>query len=316
MANRLHLEKRTMKTLTDAELAHVPMRQLMHAIAAFVVADFQGTTTAPPRHAVDFPEGKLVFTAGGYRNIAGVRIYETFRSALRAGEDQAVLAWNTDTCLLEGAYFGTRLGALRTGALGGLAVDALTSPSIASCAVIGSGTQAETQLLGILACRELNEIRIHSRRMENRERLAKRLREITSARVDTFVDAAEALTGAEIAVLATTAESPVVEADWLRDAKHVTTVGPKFKNAHELPIAALAERILVSDSPQQIRGHHERHMLFAHPRRDEIRHLGESLSAPRAANLPPSLYLSTGLAGTEVVALQAAIAHLKTAGRT
>ncbi|MEJ2674881.1 MAG: NAD(P)-binding domain-containing protein [Acidihalobacter sp.] len=199
---------------------------------------------------------------------------------------------------------------MRTGILGGLAVAVLTPATSDSCAVIGTGTQAETQLLGILACRELREIRVYSRHVDHRERFAERLAATADIEIELCDDPEEALSGCEIVVLATNATEPVVEADWLRNAAHVTTVGPKFRDAHELPLAAVENRRLVSDSPQQIREHGKRHMLYGHPRWNDIRHLGEALSAPSPEEFPPSLYLSAGLAGTEVAALHAVRRYL------
>ncbi|MEJ2674882.1 MAG: hypothetical protein P8011_06770 [Acidihalobacter sp.] len=72
-----------MDIFTDTDLEKFSIRHLKRSIAECVVADFQGRSTAPPRHAVDFPNGKLVFTTGGYGNLAGFRVYETFRAAPR-----------------------------------------------------------------------------------------------------------------------------------------------------------------------------------------------------------------------------------------
>ena len=51
------------------------------------------------------------------------------------------------------------------------------------------------------------------------------------------------------------------------------------------------------------------HMLFDHPRWCDITHLGEVISTGRHSGFTRTLYLSAGLADTEVVALDAAISH-------
>ncbi len=114
-----------MRVLSDNDVDLVPKAVFAVAISAFVIEDFEGRTTAPPRVAVDFPTGKLVFTTGGSENLAGFRAYETFQSKARSDENQIVVVWDTKSCALKGACFGVRLGALRTGVLGGLAVKLL-----------------------------------------------------------------------------------------------------------------------------------------------------------------------------------------------
>lgn len=298
-----------MEILIDSDIERVPIGVLAEAISSFVVADFQGRTTAPPRQAVNFPSGKIVFTSGGIDNIAGFRAYETFRSDVRTSEDQIVAVWDASTCVLQGVCVGTRLGAIRTGALGGIAVNALLSPDVSICAVVGTGLQAETQLLGVLAHRDIREVRAYSRERANRDAFAERMRAVSSMDIQILDNPEEALRGAQIVILATDSETPVVDAAWLTSAQHVTTVGPKYRGAHELPLEVVADRLLVSDSPQQIRDEGAHHMLFGHPRWNEIKHLGEVISCGRPKDATRSLYFSAGLAGTEVIALEAAIAY-------
>jgi hypothetical protein len=53
-------------------------------------------------------------------------------------------------------------------------------------------------------------------------------------------------------------------------------------------------------------------MWFEHPQWVEVRHLGEVISRGPPGVATRWLYLSAGLAGTEVVALDAALAHAAT----
>lgn len=296
-----------MRVLRDADLERVSMVTIVDAIRAFVVADARGLATSPPRQGVDFPDGRIVFTSGGLGDLAGFRAYETFRAPYRGGEDQIVAVWNTRTGALEGVCLGAKLGALRTGALGGIAVDALAPETAATCAIIGTGQQARTQLLGILACRRLTQVRVYSRDAARREAFVAGFAGDPAVCMIACASTGEAVAGADIVVLATDATSPVIDASMLAEAAHVTTLGPKLAGAHELPLDAVVDRLIVSDSPQQIRGLGERHMLHGHPCLAEMHHLGEILAIERPAAPRRSLYLSAGLAGTEVVALAVAL---------
>lgn len=298
-----------MEILRDTDIDRVPIHAFFAAISEYVAADFQGRATSLPRQSANFPSGKVVFTTGGFGHLAGFRAYETFDSDDRLGQEQIVAVWDTRTCLLKGLNLGSRLGAIRTGVLGGIAVDALAPASASICALIGTGLQAETQLLGILVRRRLAEVRVYSRQKMRRDQFVERMKAATPARMVATDNPEDAAAYADIVVLATDSETPVVDPAALENAAHITTVGPKFRGAHELPLDAVADQLIVSDSPQQIRDQGQRHMLFEHPCLHGLRHLGEVLSIGRPPEPRRSLYLSAGLAGTEVVALDTALEY-------
>lgn len=194
--------------------------------------------------------------------------------------------------------------------LGAIAVAALAPVSATTCALIGTGLQAETQLLGILAQRTATQVRVYSRQKTNREAFLKRMHALASVDMVACDTAEDAVSCADIAVLATTADTPVIDPAAPCNVARITSVGPKFRDSHELPLESVADRLLVSDSPQQIRDQGTRHMLHGHPRCQDIKHLGDVLLHGRGNGPRQSLYLSAGLAGTEVIALDAALSHL------
>ncbi len=293
--------------LDDNDVDQIDVDIGADVIGKFLIADYHGETTSPPRHAVDFGDGRIVFTTGGVGQTVGFRAYETFTSEFRTVEDQVVAVWDTKTCRLNAVCIGQRLGALRTGLLGGLAVHHLAPPNATRCGLIGTGLQAEMQLRGILARRELEEVHVFSRSHANRESFAQRVRRFASLNVVLFERAEDALVGCEIAVLATDATQPVIDPDALQDTPHITTVGPKLVGSHELPLEVVKERMIASDSPQQIRDLGTRHMLHGHPKCDAITHLGQVLARKELTQTKKTLFLSAGLAGTEVALLAAAV---------
>jgi ornithine cyclodeaminase len=114
-------------------------------------------------------------------------------------------------------------------------------------------------------------------------------------------DARSAVADAEIVLLATRAIEPVIAASDLRRDAHVSTVGPKGRNAHELP-ADLVEGSwkIASDSPRQIRTQRESFFIGNAHTLDRIEHLG-SLEPAGNDRGGRTCYLSAGLSGTEVL---------------
>lgn len=132
--------------LQDTDLADPScMITAIAAVKNFMLAYAHGKTLSPPRHHVAFSNyGDLVFTIGGNMDdkpLAGFRVYDTFAGS---GQTQLVAVWAVDSGQLKGLVLGTQLGALRTGAIGGVAIRYLSDPNAQSIGIIGSGLQART----------------------------------------------------------------------------------------------------------------------------------------------------------------------------
>lgn len=293
-----------MKLLFDDDVrARLDPVDAVRAARRAVVDAHRGVLAAPPRRRADFGDNALVFTAGGYaQGPIGFRVY-----GLWPGDsDQAVLVWGGDG-RLKGCVVGSELGARRTGALGGTAVDALARANASSVAIIGSGVQAWTQLWAIAAVRRLTAVRIFSPTREHRETFARRAQAELDLEAAACDSAEEAVADADLVVLATRSERPVIEADWIRPGTHVNTIGPKLASAHETP-PELAERAaaVVSDSPEQAAAYAEPFFTGR-----ALVHLGaivagESPGRTRATDV--TLYCSTGLAGSEVILAETLLA--------
>lgn len=301
-----------MRVLSDADIDRVPLAPLIAAVRAHIVADAAGSAVAPPRHVVGFGEGDLVFTIGGDSRIAGFRAYQTFAKPGHPADDQVVTAWDQASGEMLGLAIGNRLGALRTGVIGAVAVDVMARSGAKTLAVLGTGRQAETQLLAVSTVRDFDEIRVFGRREASLNEFTARLSAKIGKPITGTPDARAAVEGADVVILATTSETPIIEPGWIAPGAHISTLGPKSVGAHELPVelAALA-RLIATDSPQQIAAMGQTHMLSGHQAYSRIRHLGAL-----APGFDPdvdrglTLFLSIGLAGTEVACLAAALQYL------
>jgi alanine dehydrogenase len=300
-----------MRILNDHDIDRVPFSIILEAVRAHVLADFRGETVAPPRHSVEFGDGGIVFTVGGNAEIAGFRAYETFAEPSLESGDQLVAVWNRSTRRLSGIAIGERLGALRTGALGGVAIDRMAPEQVRKLAVIGAGVQAQTQIIAACTVRSYAEIAVYSRAEERREAFAVRMKTLLKTDVHASGSAEQAVYDADVVILATSSCIPVIEFGWLKPGVHLNTVGPKTKAAHELPleVAQFAARI-ATDSPQQIVALGDEHMLTGTDAADRIQHLGDPASH-QSGNGTSSLFLSAGLAGTEVAALRGVLHWLE-----
>jgi ornithine cyclodeaminase len=285
------------RLLTDADVSRLLSPEVAVAAARRALVDaYRGALAAPPRLSVDAGEHTLVMTAGGYADgPVGFRAYGLWPGA----SDQAVLVWD-GAGALQGIVVGSELGARRTGALGGVAVDVLARRDASRVAVIGSGVQAWTQLWAITAVRALERVDVWSPSVDHRTRFAGRARTELGLEAHAAESARAAVAGADIVVLATRSTVPVIQPEWLAPGVHVSTVGPKSRSAHETPAElADAAALVASDAPAQAAAYAEP-FFTSRP----LTHLGRLAAEPAEAargDDDVTLYCSTGLAGSEVV---------------
>lgn len=298
------------RVLFDSDLSSgASMTRLVEICARAIDADASGSLVAPPRHSVDFGTGRLVLTTGGFGDTVGFRAYDTFPGSR---QDQVVAVWDRSAGTLTGLVIGDRLGALRTGAIGGVAVDRLARRDVATCAVIGAGKQAKSQLAACCAVRSLSHVRVFSRSADSRARFAHEMSNELEVDVRPVESARSAVSDADVVLIATSSAQPVVDHRDIHPEAHINTVGPKFRSAHEIS-AVVAEHAvrIASDSPQQIIAQGDDYFIARSPAMSRIEHLGRL--GGNAHGSGQSLFLSAGLAGTEVLVADALVrAHSST----
>ena len=295
--------------LTDKDvLESADMASAIEAVTHAFAAKAAGTLVAPARHKVSFPElGDLVFTIGGVAGdaaLAGFRVYDTFDTH-GAPHTQIVAIWDARDGSLQAVILGERLGDLRTGAIGGLAIRHMARADAETLGLIGSGAQARTQIAAAAAVRRLRTVRVYSRNTENRRAFAEEMARQLDLDIAPVASAREAVTGADIVICATSSEVPVIEAAWLAAGTHINALGPKTRDRHELGLD-VAERagIIATDSPAQTGAYGAPFFLEGSPHLARMVDLAD-LIAGKAAARPSqeaiTLFCSTGLAGTEVL---------------
>ncbi|WP_246826531.1 ornithine cyclodeaminase family protein [Rhizobium binae] len=299
------------KILRDEDLAGgVLMSIAIDALEAAFLARAGNRLISPPRHHVSFPDrGDLVFTVGGLMGetpIAGFRVYDTFKGAEHT---QIVAVWSADDARLEGVILGERLGSLRTGAIGGLAVRHLSGPDARNVGIIGSGAQARTQLAAAAAVRNLGRVRVYSRDEINRAAFASEMQHALGLDVEPVDSVSKAVDDADIVICATTSQTPVIHSPDLKPGVHVTTVGPKTLQGYELGLdVADAAAVIATDSPEQARAYASQFFLAGSGADDRMVDLADIIAgkaAGRRSSEEMTLFCSVGLAGTEVVVASA-----------
>lgn len=148
---------------------------------------------------------------------------------------------------------GTALTAWRTAAASACAIDVLARPEARQALLIGCGTQAATQLLGMDAVRQLDCIQVHGLEPARVDAFVEAHRDAVRARLETVTDLTAAVAAADIVVTVTTAERPVFDIDHLAAGAHVSGIGSFRRGMCEID-PALAEHAAVFVESRQTAG--------------------------------------------------------------
>ncbi len=129
----------------------------------------------------------------------------------------------------------------RTGAAGGLGAKHLARANASRVAVIGSAIHAQTQLAAVAAVRDLTQVKVYSPSLEHRLAFAEKMSREINTEVRAASDPQEALDGADIVVVATNSNQPVVDGHWLQAGTHITSIanGDKTRTRQELDEVSL-----------------------------------------------------------------------------
>lgn len=288
--------------LTDADIrAGLTAADAVRWMGEAIDAEHRGDLLAPPRAHADLGDGRLVFTAGRLRGSwFGYRSYDSLPS--EPGE-QVVVVHDERSGLVRAVAVGNELGPRRVGAIGAVAADALAAPDAKVAAIIGTGTQAAMQVWGLLAVRDLSEFRVYSRDPGRRAEFAERVQAEHGVACRAAGDAASAVHGADIVVLATSSGTPVIDVSWLGRATYVATLGPKQVGRAEFDVALPAGAgLIVTDSLAQIDAYDPPNILAGTEHRDRLVSLG-AFRAGQSRTDGRRVFFSVGLAGTEAFLL-------------
>ncbi|WP_309960980.1 ornithine cyclodeaminase family protein [Agrobacterium tumefaciens] len=304
------------RILNDGDLLDGPfMNVAIEAVENILRDRAHGQTISPPRHYVSFPgRGDLIFTVGGTlgeKPLAGFRVYETFEGTEHA---QIVAVWSADNGRLKGLIVGERLGAIRTGAIGGIAIRYLSSPDASVVGVLGSGLQARSQLAAAAVVRSITSVRVYSRDETRRSLFAREMEADLGIETRPADSVYEAVSDADIVICATSSNQPVVRAADLKRGVHVNTVGPKTLDGYELglDIADMASTI-ATDSSEQTRAYTSPFFLIGSGNENRMVELSDIVAGTvpgRTSADQMTLFCSVGLAGTEVAVASAIFDNL------
>jgi ornithine cyclodeaminase len=231
---------------SDVEAALDP-DALVEELAAAFAALSAGDASMPPRTGVDVPGAGTILLMGAHRHGAPsvtaklVSVFPGHDPAHQAAIVVIDAATGAPVALMD----GDAITAARTAAGSRLATRLLASEDASVLAVLGTGVQGDAHLRALARERAWAEVRVWGRRAEAAEALA--ARHGAPAPAVPFARAEDAVRGADVVCVATSATEPVLLRDWLGPSAHVNSVG--FTSAgRELDPALVRDAFVVVES--------------------------------------------------------------------
>lgn len=203
--------------------ALVDIEDAIRAVEIAFLEQAAGSGRNLARQRVRQPDGTLHLMGAslGQRGYWGFKSYTATKNGVRFSIQLYNIVTGGLVALIEADY----LGQLRTGAASGVATKLLARTDSSVLAVIGSGSQAETQVSGVASVRPLAEVRVFSRTKDHREDFALRLRERYGLPATASSSVEAALERADIVTTITTSRSPVIPAELIRPGMHINAAG-------------------------------------------------------------------------------------------
>ncbi len=190
---------------------------------------------------------------------------------------------------------GRLITEMRTAAVSAVATDLLARRDVNVLAILGSGVQARSHLEALRIVRQFREVRVWSPR-----HAADFAREHG---ISASASAEEAVRGADVIVVATSATTPILKGAWLSAGAHVNAVGATRPNWRELDDDCVVRAKLFVES-REAASKESGDVIAA---QNIVAELGELIagSKPGRASLEEiTLYKSVGVAIEDVAAAQ------------
>ncbi|HTU97807.1 MAG TPA: ornithine cyclodeaminase family protein [Solirubrobacteraceae bacterium] len=318
-------------TLSNADIhASLTPAACEQAMAAVLAARARGdafnplrTVTAPPG-AEGFMGLMPAYASGGEDGPGhaafGLKVVCIIRGNPARGLDAhqgTVQLYDADTGMPTAILNASAITEIRTAAVTAVATRALARESARVLGMLGAGVQARSHLLALAEVRPWDEVRVYAPTTAHVEALRD-----TRADIVVAGSAQEAVEGADVVVVATSAKRPVLEHAWLAPGAHVNAVGASSPTAWEIEPATVAAAALFCDSRQSVLHEAGEFRLAAEEGliegEEHIRaELGEVVSGThpgRGSDDELTLFRSLGIGVEDLAAAQVAVQNAQRQG--
>ena len=198
-----------------------------------------GGLLLPPRTNLNHADGFLrvmpVVMPG-----TGVLGLKMFHGSLERGVRYIVIVCDLGDGHIRAVVDAAYLTAARTGATSAVATRHLARHDASTVGLIGSGLEAETNLLGVCAVRDITHVKVYSRNRERRAAFAERVAPMIAAEIKPVDTPEEAVAETDMVVVATNTGvggDVAFRGEWMERGQHVVSIGSTTPQLREIDVA-------------------------------------------------------------------------------
>jgi alanine dehydrogenase len=247
-----------MLLLNAREVEHLAdMDKLVAAVEAGVREQAAGQVVLPPR--LNLPNGRGFFRImPTVMNGSGIMGFKAFHGSVQDGVRYFIAIYEQASGRLLAMMDAHYLTAARTGATTGVATKFMANRDARRVAVIGSGLEARTNLLGVYAVRAVERVTVFSPNRERRVAFAERMSRELKLEVRACDSPESCVAGADIVVVATNTtgkgDGIAFRGVWAHTGMHINAIGSTMPKLREIDADSFARagRIVIDCQSRQI----------------------------------------------------------------
>jgi ornithine cyclodeaminase len=309
--------------------AVLPMADLIEAMEGALAAYSRGAVTQPVRTVLEVGPDRAYFglmpASLDHPPAVGAKLVTVYAKNHDRGLPSHLAtivlldhATGAIAALLDGRY----ITEARTAAVSAVSLKLLARPDARTLAILGSGVQARSHLEAIRHVRDLAGVRVWSPSAQNRDAYAREMTAATGLSVRPAASASEAVRGADLVVLATSARTPVVDDRDIGAGTHIMAVGACRPDQREMPTALVKRARLYVDSLKGALQESGDVLLPIAERAFTDSHIAGELGGLAGGSVPGrrsaddvTIFKSLGMAVEDVVAARLAVERARASGR-
>lgn len=233
-----------------------PMKECIEEMSRSFALHARGKMDSPLRTRLAAPAGDiLVMPSLARRSKAegSVKVVSIFpqNKGKTPSVTAAVLLLDGESGEARAMLEGTRLTAIRTGAVSGLSCRYLARKDSRRLCVVGAGGQAFEQVRGIVTeLLGIEEVSVFSRHLAKSKALARECARAFKLKARAEDSVAKSVEGSDVLVTATTSKTPVLDGRDVEDGTHVVAMGAYRPEARELDSSLVSRASIFVDSKE------------------------------------------------------------------
>ena len=223
--------------------------QLIPAMETALAAFSRGSILQPVRSVLTIEEGQrylgiMPAVADDVMGLKAVSFYPANEGSAVPTHDATILLFRTDNGQPLAAMGGRLITEMRTAAVSAAITKYLMPSNSRVLALLGSGVQARAHLAALSHVRKFDEVRVWSRTPKHADEFARKHGAVA-------MEAEAAVRGADVIVVATNSQQPLLQGAWLKPGAHVNAIGANRPTWRELDEEAM-HNVLVVDSREAV----------------------------------------------------------------